>query len=820
MTEVSHAAFDHLMTLSGTERRRAEVAAIERHLDPSFYRQQHGRLLREGETPPEHFQRVGWKALLKPSADFDVWWYWANHLDPGSSEINPLVHYEYVGRHEDLSTRPDHAGPFRGHDLPRDRAVRRACLFAAYDQDGIVDDTTVSYLSELARHSDVFVLYDNYVAPSELAKLDGIAAGAWAIRHGAYDFGSYSMLARDLVGWDRLATYDEVLFVNDSCFLLKPLDEVFATMDRRSCSWWGLQATKGLASTRHQPSNAFATPIPLASVKSDLLRAFEDDPVYDFHLGSYFLAFRQPVLADERLRRLLDSVATEPSKLLIILKYEIGLTHLLLGRGYEFDTYVPTLHPFHPIFTHHYFDLLEHGFPLLKKYFLCQNHYDEPDLVDWKRRILAHVPEAPVADLEASLVRTSPADALARSFAITLESSGKVRVPRLLSGGAYRRRSAKTRKRPDLWIFAVDPVSHRLPESSRAVLHALKDNDEITKVILTRGRALSLPSPQATSAPILSEAGQQHLLEAGVVFTTGAPRASLNAPVSAEEQLIVCVRDGLSLEKTGQAAGSPLRSRITSRREGPPVVHAEPPRTISGVTAASEIDALAAVATHWPATYADAWRTGIPAHDFLFAPTEALPTEMQEQADRLGSALDGRRLLLIAPILRRSGSALAPYRFTDGDIAQLRGWSERAGYVVGVREPVTDVGRSYLTQLDKVAIDLGHGRFESTYVVLRRADAVLTDYAGLALDAAIAGTPAVSFAHDLDVARERLLYDVNHFFPGRVATTFGGVTEALTSLDEVPPHRNLVAGLLADHQDHANAERLIARVLARLEEVR
>ena len=37
-----------------------------------------------------------------------------------------------------------------------------------------------------------------------------------------YDFGSYSLLARDLVGWEVIDGYDELLLVNDSAYLLTP----------------------------------------------------------------------------------------------------------------------------------------------------------------------------------------------------------------------------------------------------------------------------------------------------------------------------------------------------------------------------------------------------------------------------------------------------------------------------------------------------------------------------------------------------------------------------------------------------------------------
>src|SRR5699024_3709557 len=122
-----------------------------------------------------------------------------------------------------------------GQALSSDGLVRRACLFAGYDPDGLVDDCVLEYLRELSRHADVWYLADGDMRPGELEKLAGVTQGAWVVRHGAYDFGSWSLLARDRVGWDALETYDEVLLVNDSCYLLRDLNQVFSAMTAKSC---------------------------------------------------------------------------------------------------------------------------------------------------------------------------------------------------------------------------------------------------------------------------------------------------------------------------------------------------------------------------------------------------------------------------------------------------------------------------------------------------------------------------------------------------------------------------------------------------------
>lgn len=364
--------------------------------------------------PVEHFCRRGWRAIRNPSLDFDVWWYAAEYLDPADDSetaVNPLVHYLVDGRHRGLLPLPRRS-PHPPTTLPA--APRRACLFALYDPDGLVDDYVVAYVAELARHADVFVLADCELAPGQLGRLSGSVAGAWARRHGGHDFGSWSVLARDLVGWPALAAYDEVLLANDSCWLLQPLDDVFAEMDARECDFWGLQLT-----ARHfEPEPSQPQSVPLAEVKRSWLppTAFRYPELA--HLGSYFLALRRPVVDDVGFRRRLDAVVPQRDRANLVQKYETGTTQYLVGQGYDFSTWVPDLRPNHPIYGPGVFDLLAAGFPLFKRRFLVANPYDTPDLTDWKERILAAVPDAPVDVFERNLLRVADPDALARSFAI------------------------------------------------------------------------------------------------------------------------------------------------------------------------------------------------------------------------------------------------------------------------------------------------------------------------------------------------------------------------------------------------------------------
>jgi hypothetical protein len=414
----------HALDLPGTEGatvgqgRRCEVAVVRLAgaVDEAGYLAHNPVQAERGLDPVDHFCRRGWRWLSNPSRDFDVWWYVAEHLDPtddSESATNPLVHYLLDGRFRGLLPLPRRvARP--ATRLPGDRPARRACLFAAYDPDGLVDDTVVDYVRELARHADVFVLADGDVRPGQLDRLDGLVRGAWARKHGAHDFGSWSLLARDLVGWDQLAVYDEVLLANDSCWLLRPLDEVFARMDARSCDFWALQAT----ARYYEPEPSQPQAVPLAEVKRSWLPPTAFRATELIHLGSYFLAVRGPVLADSGFRRRLDAVRPERHRVNVVQKYEIGTTQYLVGQGYEWDTWLPELRPNHPIYGPGAFSLLAEGFPLLKRRFLVDNPYDTPGLADWQERVRAAVPEAPLDRLVAHLRRVADPEALARSLAV------------------------------------------------------------------------------------------------------------------------------------------------------------------------------------------------------------------------------------------------------------------------------------------------------------------------------------------------------------------------------------------------------------------
>lgn len=394
-------------------------------------------------------------------------------------------------------------------------------------------------------------------------------------------------MARDLVGWDTLTKYDEVVFANDSCYLVQPLDETFARMDEKSCAWWGLHATKGTAATRpFQPFPATGDVLNIDAIKSDLLDQFEYDPIYDFHIGSYFIAFRNDIINDERFQRVVNSIHAERRKMNIIFKYEVGLTHFLIGHGYEFSTWSQTVKKSHPVYTDVAFDLLKEGFPLFKRFMLAENPYKVSSLAYWKSALTQANSLTSISQIEDNYLRVSNARKLYQNFNI-IEDNVLPQAP--MVNAEFQRYDDETPKYDHHWGFPVCPYDHTLSDNSRAVFECVKDDPKITKVIFTRGRTVQPGGVNVICVPLESLEGQTYLARCRNLFVRHSAQASLEWPISAVRHNIINLWHDIPLKQIENASLDIKEQRETREVERD---------QLRAIISASEVDRLAIAASY------------------------------------------------------------------------------------------------------------------------------------------------------------------------------------------------------------------------------
>ena len=751
------------------------------------------RVVLRNADPLTQFVTDGWRELRAPSLDFDLWWYWCEHLDPTREDLNPLLHYLLAGRQAGLLPVPPPASE-REHARLGPGPARRICLFAAYDRDGLVDDYVVDLLRELARHADVYYLADGVLEPGELDRLAGIVAGAWSIPHGRYDFGSYSLLARDLVGWSRIEEYDELLLVNDSCFLLRPLDDTLAEMAGRTCDWWGLQATS-IEFNEDDVDDPKAV-LPLAEAKATMVGPRRWSDVQYLHLSSYFLAFRRPVIDDPGFRRRLDSVAPQTDKMSVVHKYEIGISRYLMDTGFDFDTLLPDLHPFHPLYSRRFFELAAQGFPLVKRNFLAENPRYVAGFGDWAGWLEEAVPDAPLAHIEANIERVSPYDVRLLAPQVYIDEEGRRIVPdRPLAGYGFRSMSRELAKYDHWWVFPVAAGSHRLSPGALAVLDVVRDDPSIRKVVLTRSRRIEVTGENVDVLPYGDREAMELLARCGQVLVDGLPDEQLDVPMPAAWHRFVQLGGGLPVSAASTAPGpADEEARLAAR------------------AVASRAEALARAAGG-SLTLEQHWLTGLPRHDLVTRKT--LPAELEREQEALVERLDGRRLLVFWPRVAGVWAPLEP-----SELDRLADWARRHDAVVGVRETAVDRAGSW-THLLGPLVGVGVSPRAVTYpsTVLRVADAVVTDDADEAVDFLLTGRPLLHWLPARAEAGSRVTahYPPEDYLPGPVCHSFDDLLAALDGVldprptDQDAAYRQAV-GFAFAHTDSRNAWRLAWRM--------
>lgn len=789
------------------------MAAIFDHFDRDYYLQNNPDVSQIGINPLEHYCRFGWRELRRPNADFDLWWYWQSYLNIKADKVDPLLHYVSLGKDRGYQTKNTRPISLRTNAISYEngKKIKRICLFSAYDVHGIVDDYVIDYLKELSKFADIYYLADSEMQPGELNKLANLTKGAWAIRHGEYDFGSYSRLARDLVGWDKIEQYDELILANDSCYLLRPLDHVFEKMDAITTDWWGMQATKGISATRDEDMKRFPRPISLEAIKTRYLNSFEEDYTYNFHVGSYFVVYRKDVINDQSFRLMINSIVKQSNKLIIIKKYEIGFTRTLIHKGYQFHTFVDDLYPMHPIYSESIFTLIEKGFPFIKRFLFAENHYYVPDLAKWKPKITAILPEANLNVVEKNLYRVSNAEKLYNNFRIRRDVSNNPVYPKLYSNSEIVTLDANTPKYDNWWAFPVCAFDHTFSGNERAVFEQVRYNKYIKKIILTRSKYIDIDGENVEICPLKSKEGQEFLLRSKIIFIKHTVERNINYPLNEKLHHFIELWHGIPLKRIGYASLD-LMNHLQEI--------ADKHRRLRAVISSSKVDQLAMAAGFYPLSYHDVWLTGLPRNDFIIREFNALPDDLKSEELRLRKVLNGRKLILFCPTFR-NGTNGKGYVFNEDEVTELRNWLRANNAMLGIREHMADKFRTYSIQLTgEEFLDVSSRIYPNIEILFRVSSALVTDYSSCFVDYILTGKHLVSFAYDMESYKnsERgLFYDMEFCFPGDICHSFHEVLASLKraadcNFRNTDPAYDWKKKLFFEFDDDKNSERVVNRV--------
>lgn len=209
---------------------------------------------------------------------------------------------------------------------------KRLFLFAGYDKDGIIDDALIHYVSTLSNFGDVILCMDSDCDETEVKKISKYTINTITKRHGEYDFGSYKCAFQYAYDNEILKNYDVLYLVNDSVF--GPMFDI----------------TKTIIDIENKPTDAVGIVVSKHKTHS--------------FMESWFVKLNRKIFLSTWFHEFITSVQSEEYKYIITVKYEHGLTNLIINNGCSWSG----LYEFRGRFTYnHPKKLFNRGCPFVKK---------------------------------------------------------------------------------------------------------------------------------------------------------------------------------------------------------------------------------------------------------------------------------------------------------------------------------------------------------------------------------------------------------------------------------------------------------------------
>lgn len=230
--------------------------------------------------------------------------------------------------------------------------MKRTCIFAAYDREGIINCYVISFLKYLREVADEIVFVsDCSFSSEELNKIRNLVSYCYCEHHGEYDFGSYKRGIQYLlkIGNGTIKS-DELILCNDSCFCINTLHNVFKSMSDKKCDFWGMTSSN--------------TP--------------------QRHLQSFFLVIRNYMINSECFLNFINNIKKQKTVFDVIDYYEVPFLSEMENSGFNGDSFILTTEDnptFFPI------TLINQGAPLVKKKIFSERKYCKQSLFELGREI-------------------------------------------------------------------------------------------------------------------------------------------------------------------------------------------------------------------------------------------------------------------------------------------------------------------------------------------------------------------------------------------------------------------------------------------------
>lgn len=235
--------------------------------------------------------------------------------------------------------------------------MKRLCIYVTYSRNNQIEEYVSLVLKSIKQCGiDIYCICNYPNIESGLEYATPYAEKVICRENKGYDSGAYRDAIIDLIGWDKVLGYDELLLVNDSFWgMFYPLENYINEMDSADCDFWGMTG---------QTAGEFKNP----------------EYKFDAHIHSYFLVFKSNVLHSDVFKKFWEDFEYPTTFREAIVYFEIGINARLRKGGFKGMSFIDLWEielerNINPYYEYPYELISEKKFPLLKKKsILIRNH--------------------------------------------------------------------------------------------------------------------------------------------------------------------------------------------------------------------------------------------------------------------------------------------------------------------------------------------------------------------------------------------------------------------------------------------------------------
>ncbi len=196
--------------------------------------------------------------------------------------------------------------------------MRRLFIYLTYDRQNIIDDYIGYFLRSVRPIAGTVAVVCNMPRIEKgLYNLTDHADHIFYRENVGLDAGGFKDALCNLIGWDELRRYDELILANDSFY--GPFDDItgiFAEMESRHLDFWGLM---------QRGAGAYGVT--------------GRDPE---HILSFFYVFQAPMLHSREFQSYWEDMPYYSDYMTVVKQYERQLTKYFSDLGYTWGTYADT----------------------------------------------------------------------------------------------------------------------------------------------------------------------------------------------------------------------------------------------------------------------------------------------------------------------------------------------------------------------------------------------------------------------------------------------------------------------------------------------